>query len=61
VAVGKEELYTMGKEDTLFHGETLLVIPAGDTEDVSFPFVAERVSGNFLRDLFVIEDAAVQM
>jgi len=41
VAVGEKELDSVGEEDTLFHGESLLVVTACDTEDVSFPFVAE--------------------
>jgi len=59
VAVCEEEADTLREEDTLFHGETLFVVTAGDAEDVSFPFVAEGVAGNFLGDLFVVEDAAV--
>jgi len=58
VAVGEEEAHTVGEEDALFHGETLLVVTAGDAEDISFPFVAEGVTGDFLSDFFVEEDAA---
>jgi hypothetical protein len=58
VAVVKEEADTVGEENTLLHWETLFVVTAGDAEDVPFPFVAENVPGNFLRDPLVVEDAA---
>ena len=61
MAVGEEEPHTVGEKDTLFHGETLLVVPAGDAEDVSLPFVAEGIARDFLGDLFVIEYAAVRV
>ena len=48
----------MGEEDALLHWETLFVVAACDSEDVSFPFVAEGVAGDFLRDFFVEEYAA---
>ena len=56
VSVGEEELDTMWEEDTLLHWESLFVISARDTEDVSFPFVADGVCGDFLRDFLVVED-----
>ena len=58
MAVSKEEADTVGEEDALFHGETLLVVTAGDAEDVSFPFVTEGVTGDFLSNFFVEEDSA---
>lgn len=58
VAVGEEEADTVGHEDTLLHRETLLVVTAGDTEDVALPLVAERVPRDFLRDLLLVEDTA---
>jgi len=47
---------TVGQH-TLHHGETLLVISAADSEDVSFPLVAQRIAGNLLRHLLVEENA----
>jgi hypothetical protein len=44
VAVGEEKADTRGAEDTLLHGETLLVVAAGDLEDVALPLVAEGVA-----------------
>lgn len=48
VAVGEEKADTVGNEDTLLHGETLLVVSTGDTEDVALPLVAQRVARDFL-------------
>ena len=56
VAVRKEETDTVRKEDTLLHGETLLVVASGDAENVSFEFITEGVAGNLLRHLLVVED-----
>ena len=47
-----------GEEDALLHGETLLVVSAGDAEDVALPLVAEGVSRDLLGDALVVEDAA---
>ena len=58
MAVGEEETDTVRDEDALFHGETLLVVPAGDAEDVAFEFVAESVARDFLGDFLFVEDAA---
>jgi hypothetical protein len=33
--------------DSLLHGETLLVVAAGDLEDVAFEFVADAVAWDF--------------
>ena len=41
----------------LLHGKTLLVIAAGDLEDVAGEFGAERVGGDFLAHAAVHEDA----
>lgn len=46
VAVGEEEADTVGGNDTLLHRETLLVVTAGDAEDVALPLIAERVAGD---------------
>lgn len=56
MAVSEQEADTVGDKDTLLHRETLLIVAAGDTEDVALPLVAEQVSGDFLCDLLVIED-----
>jgi len=52
VAVGEEESDTRGVHDTLLHGETLLVVSTGDTEDVALPLVAEGVGGDLSAHLY---------
>jgi len=47
---------TVGQH-ALHHGESLLVVSASDSEDVTLPLVAQRVAGDFLRHLLVEEDA----
>lgn len=39
-----EELHTIEVEDTLFHGEALLVVAAWNAEDVILSFVFHRVA-----------------
>ena len=51
VAVGEEESDTGRVHDTLLHGETLLVVAAGDLEDVTLELIAEVVTGDFLAHL----------
>lgn len=46
VAVGEEKADTVGGNDTLLHGETLLVVTAGDAEDVALPLITKRVGGD---------------
>lgn len=40
VSIGEEETDTVGKQNTLFHGEPLLVVPTRDTDDVTLEFIA---------------------
>lgn len=47
VTVGKQESGTSGKENTLLHGETLLVVTTSNLEDVTLEFITEGVAGNF--------------
>ena len=42
-ALGEEEADALVAEDTLHHREALLVVAAGDLEDVALELVAERV------------------
>lgn len=44
VAIGEQEADTAGVHDTLLHGETLLVVAAGDAEDVALELVADGVT-----------------
>lgn len=46
VAGGEQQADTVGGHDALLHGETLLVVAAGDLEDVALELVAKRVAGD---------------
>jgi len=55
-ALVEKERYTGGSENTLLHGETLLVVAARDAEDVALELFAEFVTLNFGRHALVVED-----
>jgi hypothetical protein len=57
VASFKQEANTSLNEDTLHHGETLLVISTCDSEDVAFEFITQSVSSHLLGHALVIENA----
>lgn len=57
VTLGQEQADTLVQQDSLLHGETLLVVTAGDLEDVAFEFLAQGVGFDFLGDALVHEDA----
>lgn len=61
VAFGKEELDTGREHDTLLHGKALLVITAGDAENVALPLITETVSGNFVAHTLLHEDAQLAL
>lgn len=46
VAFGEEESDSGRVHDTLLHRETLLVVAAGDADDVALPLVAQAVCGD---------------
>lgn len=46
VAFGEEESDSGRVHDTLLHRETLLVVAAGDADDVALPLVAQAVGGD---------------
>lgn len=58
VTSGEEEAGTASEEDTLLHGETLLVVTTGDLEDEALPLVAEEISLNLLTHTLIVERAA---
>jgi len=55
----EEETDAAGSEDTLLHGETLLVVSTGDLEDVALPGIAEDVGLNLVGHALVHEGTAV--
>lgn len=57
VAVGKEEADTGWVHNTLLHRETLLVVAAGDLEDVALELIANAVAGHLVTHAAVHEDA----
>ena len=57
VSLGQEQTDAMIDEDTLLHGEALLVIATSDLEDISLEFVPKGISLDFLGDALVIENA----
>jgi len=61
VAVGEQESDTGWVKDTLLHWETLLVVAAGDFEDVALEFVANAVAGDLSAHLLVHEDAELAL
>jgi len=61
VTVREEESDTGGEENTLLHGETLLVISTSNTEDVTSPFGTKSVTLDLLRDPFVVEDTSASL
>jgi hypothetical protein len=54
VAIGEEKSDSSGMHDTLLHGETLLVVAAGDLEDVALEFVADGVARNLCTHSVII-------
>ena len=55
VAFAQEKTHTKSGKDTLFHGETLLVVSTSNTENVTGPFVTKGGSINFLAHTFLIK------
>lgn len=47
----------MVQQDSLLHGETLLVVTASNLKDVTLEFLTQSVSLDFLGDALVVEDA----
>ena len=42
-------------QDTLLHGETLLIIPATDSDHITLPFFTQSVSSNFCGHTLLVE------
>jgi len=56
----QQQSLSLRSQNTLFHGETLLVFATSESDDVAFPFVTKGVEGNFVRDSF-FEDVFVSV
>jgi len=46
VAFGEQQSDTGRMQDTLLHRETLLVVSAGDTDNIALPLVAQAIGWN---------------
>ena len=57
VTLTEKQAHTRGQEDTLLHGETLLVVATTNAKDVALPFITKRVDLNILRHTLVVEAA----
>jgi len=56
-AVVEQQADTRLSQNTLLHGETLLVVTTRDLEDVALELVTEIVTGDLSRDTLVVESA----
>jgi hypothetical protein len=56
VTLGEQETGTSGTEDTLLHGETLLVVSTSDLKDVTLELITESVSLDLSGHTLVVED-----
>lgn len=61
VAVSEEEADTGWVHDTLLHREALLVVAAGDPEDVALELVADAVARNLVSHAALHEDAELAL
>ncbi|MCU6128201.1 50S ribosomal protein L24, partial [Clostridioides difficile] len=61
VALGEEEADTVRDEDSLLQRETLLVVTAGDPDDVALELVAELVGGDLLSHALLVKDARLAL
>ena len=55
--LGEQQPHTRRVHDSLLHREALLVVAAGDSEDVALELVADGVAGDFVAHAAVHEDA----
>ena len=42
-------------QDTLLHGETLLIVPATDSDHITLPFFTQSISSNFCGHMLLVE------
>ena len=60
VALGHQKTNTVGQEDTLLHGETLLVVTTSDAENVTLEFITKSIAGYFLGHTLIVETTAIE-
>lgn len=61
MSLGEQEAHTVVQEDSLHHGETLLVVTAGNLQHVSLELITERISNNLLGNALVIENTELAL
>lgn len=61
VAICEQEPDTGRVHDALLHGEALLVVAAGDSEDVALELVADAVAGHLCAHALLHEDAQLAL
>lgn len=61
VAFRQEESDTGRKHNALLHGKALLVIAAGDAEDITLPLITKTVGWDFIAHTLVHEDAQLAL
>jgi hypothetical protein len=61
VALGEQQADTGGVHDTLLHGEALLVVAAGDLEDIALELITDAVAGNLVSHAAFHEDAKLAL
>jgi hypothetical protein len=60
VTLGHQKTNTVRQENTLLHGETLLIVTTRDTENVTLEFVTERITRDFLGHTLIVETTATR-
>ena len=61
VALAEKKADTAGSENSLLHGESLLVVASGDAEDVALPFVAQGGGINLHAHTLLVEGTDLEL
>jgi hypothetical protein len=60
-ALGQKQTGSAAGQNTLLHGESLLVVSTGDTEDIAGEILAKILTGDLLRDALIEEATTVNI
>jgi len=61
VSLGQKKTHTGVGKDTLFHGESLLVVSSSNAQTVTLPFITKLISSYLSSNTFVVEDAELAL
>ena len=61
VALAEKKADTAGSENSLLHGESLLVVASGDAEDVALPFVTQGGGINLHAHTLLVEGTDLEL